>query len=237
MQSYYVDEWEHTGILLEATFTPLAFGGAWLLGAGRVAPAGDARLRPRRLGRGPPLRRVLGPGRARRRGLAAGQLQADRGATPTASPSASPAPPKSTSPPAPPRSTPTSPASASSSPATSPTFEATSFKPAELRLEAFHPMGTARIAADPSQGVCAHRRIGQRNPRSLRGGRLPFSDLSRRQSDDDRSSPFPSRWRVGSPVVPLTSARRGSGRGGVLTFSSGAHPRGGERERDPELGL
>ncbi len=34
MQSYYVDEWEHNGILLEATFTPLAFGGAWLLGAG-----------------------------------------------------------------------------------------------------------------------------------------------------------------------------------------------------------
>src|SRR6478735_8708402 len=32
MQSYYVDEWEHAGILLEATFTPLAFGGAWLLG-------------------------------------------------------------------------------------------------------------------------------------------------------------------------------------------------------------
>jgi choline dehydrogenase-like flavoprotein len=28
-------------------------------------------------------------------------------------------------------------------------------KPSELRLEAFHPMGTARIAADPRQGVCA----------------------------------------------------------------------------------
>ena len=36
-----------------------------------------------------------------------------------------------------------------------PDFEATRFKPAELRLEAFHPMGTARIAADPRQGVCA----------------------------------------------------------------------------------
>ena len=34
MQSYYVDEWEHERVLLEATFTPLAFGGAWLLGAG-----------------------------------------------------------------------------------------------------------------------------------------------------------------------------------------------------------
>ena len=35
MQSYYVDEWEPERVLLEATFTPLAFGGAWLLGAGR----------------------------------------------------------------------------------------------------------------------------------------------------------------------------------------------------------
>ena len=34
-------------------------------------------------------------------------------------------------------------------------FEATRFKPSELRLEAFHPMGTARIAADPAEGVCA----------------------------------------------------------------------------------
>jgi choline dehydrogenase-like flavoprotein len=34
-------------------------------------------------------------------------------------------------------------------------FEATRFKPSELRLEAFHPQGTARIAADPAEGVCA----------------------------------------------------------------------------------
>ena len=34
-------------------------------------------------------------------------------------------------------------------------FEATTFKPSELRLEAFHPMGTARIAADPAEGACA----------------------------------------------------------------------------------
>ncbi|HKO37038.1 MAG TPA: GMC family oxidoreductase, partial [Solirubrobacterales bacterium] len=36
-----------------------------------------------------------------------------------------------------------------------PVFESTRFKPSELRLEAFHPMGTARIAADPRRGVCA----------------------------------------------------------------------------------
>jgi choline dehydrogenase-like flavoprotein len=34
MQSYYVDEWEPQGILLEATFTPLSFGAQWLPGAG-----------------------------------------------------------------------------------------------------------------------------------------------------------------------------------------------------------
>src|SRR6188472_4250046 len=35
MQSYYVDEWEPEGVLLEATFTPLPFGGPWLPGIGR----------------------------------------------------------------------------------------------------------------------------------------------------------------------------------------------------------
>ena len=34
MQSYAVDEWEDRGLLLEATFTPLAFGGQWLPGTG-----------------------------------------------------------------------------------------------------------------------------------------------------------------------------------------------------------
>jgi choline dehydrogenase-like flavoprotein len=33
-------------------------------------------------------------------------------------------------------------------------FEATAFRPSELRLEAFHPMGTAHIGAD-RDGVCA----------------------------------------------------------------------------------
>ena len=36
MQSYYVDEWESERILLEATFTPLPFGGPWLPGTGRA---------------------------------------------------------------------------------------------------------------------------------------------------------------------------------------------------------
>ncbi|HEX2360084.1 MAG TPA: GMC family oxidoreductase N-terminal domain-containing protein [Solirubrobacterales bacterium] len=36
MQSYYVDEWREQGILLEATFTPLAFGAQWLPGVGEA---------------------------------------------------------------------------------------------------------------------------------------------------------------------------------------------------------
>src|SRR5262249_56902154 len=34
MQSYAVREWEDRGLLLEATFTPLAFGAQWLPGTG-----------------------------------------------------------------------------------------------------------------------------------------------------------------------------------------------------------
>ena len=34
MQSYYVDQWQPQGILLEATFTPLSFGAQWLPGVG-----------------------------------------------------------------------------------------------------------------------------------------------------------------------------------------------------------
>ena len=46
MQSYYVDEWQAQGILLEATFTPLSFGAQWLPGIGdafadRVAHFGN----------------------------------------------------------------------------------------------------------------------------------------------------------------------------------------------------
>ena len=36
MQSYYVDEWQDEGILLEATFTPLSFGAHWLPGVGEA---------------------------------------------------------------------------------------------------------------------------------------------------------------------------------------------------------
>ena len=64
-------------------------------------------------------------------------------------------------------------------------FEATRFKPSELRLEAFHPMGTARIAADPAEGVCAADGSVHGTQRPLRRRRLALPDRGRRQPDDD----------------------------------------------------
>jgi choline dehydrogenase-like flavoprotein len=154
MQSYYVDQWEPQRVLLEATFTPLPFGGAWLLGAGRehqeamlrfghlgsigvhlsdesagrVGFGGDGSLRVSyRLTDEDARRLVFGIARAAEVHFAAGAVEVypNIGRVPVLRPQRLAE------------------------------FEATSFKPSELRLEAFHPMGTARIAADPGEGVCA----------------------------------------------------------------------------------
>lgn len=154
MQSFYVDEWEHENVLLEATFTPLPFGGAWLQGSGRehqeaildfghissigvqladessgrVGMARDGSLRvDYRLSDEDARRVVFGIARAAEVHFAAGatEVYPNIGRVPVLRPDEVPE------------------------------FEATRFKPSELRLEAFHPQGTARIAADPSEGVCA----------------------------------------------------------------------------------
>ena len=154
MQSYYVDEWERERVLLEATFTPLPFGGAWLLGsgrehqeamlrfdrigsigvhlsdesAGRVRVARDGSLRMSYRLSGEDARRlVFGIARAAEIHFAAGatEVYPNIGRVPVLRPNRLAE------------------------------FEATAFAPSELRLEAFHPMGTARIAADPREGVCA----------------------------------------------------------------------------------
>ncbi|MFI5028894.1 MAG: GMC family oxidoreductase N-terminal domain-containing protein [Solirubrobacterales bacterium] len=154
MQSYYVDQWEPQGILLEATFTPLAFGGAWLLGSGRehqramldfghvgsigvhlsdrssgrVGLAGDGSLRATYKLTADDAR-LLSFGIAR-----AAEIHFAAGATEVY---------------------PNIARIGTLRPGQLAEFEATAFKPSELRLEAFHPMGTARIAADPGEGVCA----------------------------------------------------------------------------------
>jgi choline dehydrogenase-like flavoprotein len=155
MQSYYVDEWESERLLLEATFTPLAFGGAWLPGAGvehqramldfghvgsigvhlsdlssgRVGAtgAGGSLRASYKLTREDARRLAFGIARAAEIHFAAGATEVY----------------------------PNIARAEALKPEQLAEFEATEFKPAELRLEAFHPMGTARIAADPRQGACA----------------------------------------------------------------------------------
>jgi choline dehydrogenase-like flavoprotein len=155
MQSYYIDEWERTErILLEATFTPLAFGGAWLQGAGRqhqesmldfghigsigvqladhssgrVGLLGDGSLKARyRLTADDARRLVFGIARAAEIHFAAGATEVY----------------------------PNIPRAGVLRPSQVADFERTRFRPSELRLEAFHPMGTARISN--GDGVCDAR--------------------------------------------------------------------------------
>jgi choline dehydrogenase-like flavoprotein len=152
MQSYAVDEWFDRGVLLEATFTPLAFGGQWLPGTGtehqqrllefdRLASTGvhlsDRSSGRVRLGRNGSLRigyrltredaerLTFGIARAAELFYAAGA----REVFPQISGLA------------------TIPRTAI------PRLEATPPPRSALRLEAFHPMGTARMDADPRRGV------------------------------------------------------------------------------------
>jgi choline dehydrogenase-like flavoprotein len=155
MQSFYVDQWEEAQrVLLEATFTPLAFGGAWLVGTGRehqqamldfgqigsigvqlrdlstgsVGLANEGALRAKyKLNDEDARQVVFGIARAAEIHFAAGATEVY----------------------------PNIPRAGVLKPKDLPLFEATRFKPSELRLEAFHPMGTARIASDPRRGVCA----------------------------------------------------------------------------------
>ncbi len=153
MQSFYIDQWEPQRLLLEATFTPLAFGGAWLPGVGRahqrsmlefghvgsigvhlsdqssgqVELTNTGALRARyKLTQADADRLVFGISRAAEVHFAAGAIEV----YPNIARVGKLTPDKLAA------------------------FESTRFKPSELRLEAFHPMGTARIAGE-GEGVCA----------------------------------------------------------------------------------
>jgi choline dehydrogenase-like flavoprotein len=152
MQSYYIDQWEPQRLLLEATFTPLAFGGAWLPGAGRdhqrsildfghvgsigvhlsdtssgrISLTNDGSLRARyKLTRDDADRLIFGIARAAELHFAAGAAEVYPNIARVGN----------------------------LTPERLADFESTRFKPSELRLEAFHPMGTARIAPEDG-GVC-----------------------------------------------------------------------------------
>jgi choline dehydrogenase-like flavoprotein len=152
MQSYAVDEWRSDGLLLEATFTPLAFGGHWMPGTGaehqerlaayghvastgvhlsdrsrgRVGIAGDGSLRiTYRLIRDDARRLSFGIARAAELFYAAGAREVY---------------PQLAGVPVLPRNRI---ADLESSPPAS----------RRMRLEAFHPLGTARMDADAGFGV------------------------------------------------------------------------------------
>jgi choline dehydrogenase-like flavoprotein len=152
MQSYYVDQWFDRGLLLEATFTPLAFGAQWLPGvgrehqermlaydrvgstgvhlsdysSGRVGLAGDGSLRLTYRLTGEEARTLTyGIARAAEIFFAAGAREVYP--------------------------------QVSGSPVIRPggvaDFESSPPLPRQLRLEAFHPMGTAAMGSDPSRSV------------------------------------------------------------------------------------
>jgi choline dehydrogenase-like flavoprotein len=152
MQSYAVDEWFEQGLLLEATFTPLAFGGQWLPGigsdhqerllhygnvastgvhlsdrsAGRVGLARDGSLKiTYRLTRDDARRLSFGIARAAELYFAAGarEVYPQIAGLPTVARERLSE------------------------------LEASPPSPSALRLEAFHPMGTARMDADPGRSV------------------------------------------------------------------------------------
>jgi choline dehydrogenase-like flavoprotein len=152
MQSYAVDEWQADGLLLEATFTPLAFGGHWMPGTGAqhqerlaayghvastgvhlsdrsrggVAIAGDGSLRiSYRLTREDSRKLSFGIARAAELFYAAGATEVY---------------PQLAGLPVLPRNR-IADLDASPPPAR------------RMRLEAFHPLGTARMDADPGFGV------------------------------------------------------------------------------------
>ena len=152
MQGWYVDEWRDRGLFLESTFTPLQFGAHWLRGAGesferavaaydrlgivgvhlsersegrvRVGRSGRARIRYSL--RADDAREIaFGIARAADIHFAAGarQVRPQVGRLD------------------------------SLAPGEQRVLEDRRVRPRDLRLEAFHPLGTARMGADPRHTV------------------------------------------------------------------------------------
>jgi choline dehydrogenase-like flavoprotein len=151
MQSWHVGEWQSRGLFLEATFTPFAFGAHWLPGAGdefmrrveryadlaiigvHLSDRSEGRLRVRggalrigyRLTDDDAARLRFGIARAADIHFAAGarEVYPQVGALPVLEPGEQRH------------------------------VENGRFRPADLRLEAFHPMGTVRMGSDPGGSV------------------------------------------------------------------------------------
>jgi choline dehydrogenase-like flavoprotein len=154
MQSWAVDEWNDRGLFLEATFTPLSFGGQWLPGAGpafkerlekfghlgvigvhlsdrsegRVAVGGRRSRITYKLTGDDAAALRFGIARAADVHFAAGarEVYPQIGRVGTLRPGEQER-----------------------------VIGQGRFRPHELRLEAFHPMGTARMGSDPTRSVVA----------------------------------------------------------------------------------
>ena len=154
MQSFYVDEWESRRILLEATFTPLSFGGHWLPGVGRelMARIGDydriasigVHLHDRSEGRvGRAANGALRLSyRLRPEEAADLQFGIARAAEIHFAAGATEVYPNVGRVSVIPRGRLAE-------------FESMRLRPGDLRLEAFHPMSTARMGADPGESATA----------------------------------------------------------------------------------
>ena len=195
MQSWHVDEWNDRGLFLEATFTPLAFGAHWLPGTGsdfnqriarydRTAIIGvhmsdrssRGRVRVGRSGTRIAYRLSEDDAAAIRFGIAraadihfaagATEVYPQLGGLSTVAPGAQER-----------------------------TIEQGRFRARDLRLEAFHPMGTARMASDPSRSVVAP------------SGEM--HDLARLYVAD--ASIFPTSLKVNPMITIMACARRIAG--------------------------
>ncbi|MEA2399594.1 MAG: hypothetical protein QOK25_3150 [Thermoleophilaceae bacterium] len=152
MQSWRVDEWLDRGLFLEATFTPVALGSQWLRGAGaafkervehygelaiigvHLAERSEGRVRVDKRGRTRLTYRLSrDDAQTLRFGIArAAQIHFAAGAT---------------------EAYPQVGALAALRPGREGALESGLFSPGALRLEAFHPMGTARMGSDPRRSV------------------------------------------------------------------------------------
>jgi choline dehydrogenase-like flavoprotein len=155
MQSWYVDEWRDRGLFLEATFTPLAFGAHWLPGTGdafssRVRDYGNLAV----IGVHLSERGSHGRVRAGRGGLRVGYRLTDddveeirygiaRAADIHFAAGAVEVYPQLAGLQVVGRSEGSAP------------IERARLRARDLRLEAFHPMGTARMGSDRSKSVVA----------------------------------------------------------------------------------
>jgi choline dehydrogenase-like flavoprotein len=154
MQSWAVDQWNDRGLFLEATFTPLSFGAHWMRGAGapymerlarfdqiavigvhlsdrsegRVSVSGRRSRIRYRLTAGDAAALRYGIARAAEVHFAAGarEVYPQVGRVAVLSPGEQTV-----------------------------KVEQGRFRPSELRLEGFHPMGTARMGRDPRSSVVA----------------------------------------------------------------------------------